>query len=103
MELVVYSLWPRLGSAIARRKAMMRTGTFFIAIVREPLSKPRQDTKPEHRPIKTLERVLSKAGLCSRSEARSWIGAGRVRVNGKVIQNPDHWIDLERDTVTLDG
>lgn len=55
------------------------------------------------RPIKTLERVLSKAGLGSRSEARSWIGAGRVRVNGKVLQNPDHWIDLERDSVTLDG
>jgi len=24
-------------------------------------------------------------------------------VNGKVIQNPDHWVDLERDRVTLDG
>jgi pseudouridine synthase len=57
----------------------------------------------ERRPIKTLERVLSKAGLGSRTEARSWIGAGRVRVNGKVLQNPDHWIDLERDKVTLDG
>jgi pseudouridine synthase len=24
-------------------------------------------------------------------------------VNGKVIQNPEHWVDLERDRVTLDG
>jgi pseudouridine synthase len=24
-------------------------------------------------------------------------------VNGKVILNPDHWVDLERDQVTLDG
>jgi 23S rRNA pseudouridine2605 synthase len=55
------------------------------------------------RPLKTLERVLSKAGLGSRTEARSWIGAGRVRVNGKLIQTPDHWVDLERDTVTFDG
>src|SRR5579871_1701903 len=55
------------------------------------------------RPLKTLERVLSKAGLGSRTEARSWIGAGRVRVNGKLIQTPDHWVDLERDRVTLDG
>jgi len=47
--------------------------------------------------------VLSKAGLGSRTEARSWIGAGRVRVNGKVVQTPDHWVDLERDRVTLDG
>lgn len=55
------------------------------------------------RRLKTLERVFSKAGLASRTDARSWIGAGRVRVNGKVIQNPDHWIDLDRDRVTLDG
>ena len=53
--------------------------------------------------MKTLERVLSKAGLGSRTDARKWIGAGRVRVNGKLIQTPDHWVDLERDRVTLDG
>src|SRR5271170_6251200 len=58
---------------------------------------------PGNRPLKTLERVLSKAGLGSRTEARKWIGAGRVRVNGKLIQTPDHWVDLERDRVTLDG
>ncbi len=57
----------------------------------------------EKRPIKTLERVLSKAGLGSRTDARSWIGAGRVRVNGKLVQTPDHWVDLERDQVTFDG
>lgn len=52
---------------------------------------------------KTLERVLSKAGLGSRTEARSWIHADRVRVNGKLIQNPDHWIDVDHDKVTFDG
>ncbi len=57
---------------------------------------------PAQRPLKTLDRVLSKAGLGSRTEARSWIGAGRVRVNGKIIQTPDHWVDLQRDRVTLD-
>jgi pseudouridine synthase len=55
------------------------------------------------RPLKTLERVFSKTGLGSRTDARSWIGAGRVRVNGKLIENPDHWVDLEKDRVTLDG
>jgi len=54
------------------------------------------------RPLKTLERVLSKAGLGSRVEARSWIHAGRVLVNGRVIRNPDHWVDLERDRVQFD-
>jgi pseudouridine synthase len=56
-----------------------------------------------NRPKKTLERVLSKAGLGSRTEARKWIGAGRVKVNGRVIQTPDHWVDFARDKVTLDG
>lgn len=53
--------------------------------------------------LKTLERVLSKAGLGSRTEARSWIGAGRVRVNGRVIENPDQWVDLDRDRIFFDG
>ena len=57
----------------------------------------------EKRPLKTLERVLSKSGLGSRTQARSWIGQGRVRVNGLEIQNPDHWVDLERDKVLFDG
>ncbi len=55
------------------------------------------------RTLKTLDRVISKAGLGSRTDARSWIGAGRVKVNGKVIQTPDHWVDVERDKVTFDG
>src|SRR5262245_1363582 len=55
------------------------------------------------RPLKTLERVLSKAGIGSRVEARSWIHAGRVHVNGKVLRNPDHWVDMQRDRVRFDG
>ncbi|MGA2114550.1 MAG: pseudouridine synthase [Bryobacteraceae bacterium] len=57
----------------------------------------------ENRPLKSLDRVFSKAGIASRSEARSWISGGRVRVNGKSIRDPDHWVDLERDRVTLDN
>jgi pseudouridine synthase len=53
--------------------------------------------------LKTLDRVISKAGLGSRREARSWIGAGRVAVNGKNIQTPDHWVDVASDRVTVDG
>lgn len=52
---------------------------------------------------KTLDRVLSKAGIGSRTDARRWIGAGRVAVNGKTIQSPDLWVDLKRDRVTIDG
>lgn len=58
--------------------------------------------KPDPK-LKTLDRVFSKAGLGSRTEARSWIGAGRVAVNGKKIQSPEFWVDLEKDRVTFDG
>ena len=61
--------------------------------------------KPETslKKIKTLERVLSKAGIGSRTDARGWIGTGRVSVNGKIIRNPDHWIDVKSDRISLDG
>jgi 23S rRNA pseudouridine2605 synthase len=52
---------------------------------------------------KTLERVISKAGLGSRRQARSWIHARRVTVNGRVVENPDQWVDPARDRVALDG
>lgn len=47
--------------------------------------------------------MLSKAGVGSRVDARRWIHDGRVTVNGRGTQNPDQWIDLERDRVRLDG
>jgi pseudouridine synthase len=79
-----------------------------ITLVLVPDSKPGSRRAPAvpasgKRPLKTLERVISKAGLGSRTEARQWIGAGRVNVNGRPIRTPDHWVDLERDRVTLDG
>ena len=46
--------------------------------------------------------MLSKAGLGSRTEARRWIHARRVTVNGQVTENPDQWIDLELDRVRFD-
>jgi pseudouridine synthase len=58
---------------------------------------------PKDNQKRTLDRVLSKFGVGSRTEARSWIGAGRVTVNGKKVQTPDVWIDPERDQVALDG
>jgi pseudouridine synthase len=66
--------------------------------------KQRVPPPPErNEPQKTLERVISKAGLGSRTEARSWIHAGRVAVNGRVIENPDHWVTFSQDRVTFDG
>ena len=59
--------------------------------------------EPKKRPLKPLERVLSKAGVGSRVDARSWIHAGRVKVNGRITRNPDQWIDMKRDRVLFNG
>jgi 23S rRNA pseudouridine2605 synthase len=67
-----------------------------------PAKRPPATAPQKKRPLKTLERVISKAGLGSRTEARSWIAAGRIRVNGKTVLNPDQWVDLERDTIAYD-
>ena len=53
--------------------------------------------------LKTLERVASKAGLGSRTDARSWIAAGKFAVNGRTVRDPDHWVDLKRDRISFEG
>jgi pseudouridine synthase len=58
--------------------------------------------QPRKRSLKTLERVLSKAGVGSRTEARAWVAQGRVKVNGKIARDPDQWIDMQRDRVRFD-
>ncbi len=62
-----------------------------------------RSVEQQKRPLKTLERVISKAGLGSRTEARRWIHQRRVSVNGSVVENPDTWVDVERDRVLFDG
>jgi 23S rRNA pseudouridine2605 synthase len=54
------------------------------------------------RPSAGLARILSKRGLCSRSEAREFIRAGRVRVNGVVVRDAERAVG-ERDRIELDG
>lgn len=66
------------------------------------MRKPVKAPPPGDRPLKTLERVLSKAGLGSRTEARRWVGEGRVKVNGRVEGDPNRWVDLERDRIAFD-
>ncbi|MEK0266815.1 pseudouridine synthase [Stenotrophomonas rhizophila] len=50
-----------------------------------------------------MARVLSKAGLCSRTEAARWIADGRVTVDGRVINNPEFPIIDGRHHVRVDG
>jgi len=40
------------------------------------------------KPRVTLDRILSRAGIASRTTTKDWITAGRVKVNGKVVRDP---------------
>lgn len=50
-----------------------------------------------------LARVLSKAGLCSRTEAARWILAGRVSVDGRTVRDPEFPIRAGHEQVRVDG
>ena len=49
-----------------------------------------------------LARVLSKRGICSRTEASRWIAAGRVTVGGRTIRDPEH-PTADTAVVAIDG
>ncbi|HEV2539256.1 MAG TPA: pseudouridine synthase [Frateuria sp.] len=50
-----------------------------------------------------LARVLSKRGVCSRSQAEQWIRAGRVALDGRVVRNPEHPVTQGQGGITVDG
>lgn len=54
-------------------------------------------------PSHGLARVLSKRGICSRSEANEWIRAGRVRLRGKVVTDPETRTRLDESAIAIDG
>src|SRR5918999_5866443 len=50
-----------------------------------------------------LQRVLAQAGLASRRQGETWIQAGRVSVNGKVVTTPGTQADPTVDRIAVDG
>ena len=50
-----------------------------------------------------LERALSKLGVASRSQTRTWILDGRIGLNGKTVKDPLRMISPGKDKLTLDG
>ncbi|MBP6748735.1 MAG: rRNA pseudouridine synthase [Xanthomonadaceae bacterium] len=49
-----------------------------------------------------LARVLSKRGLCSRTQAAAWIREGRVRVGGRVVRDAEFPVALDREDIVVD-
>lgn len=69
-----------------------------------PRGKPRRSPL---RPASAFEgeriaKVMARVGLCSRRDAEAWVRAGRVAINGKVLNDPAVNV-TERDHVTVDG
>jgi 23S rRNA pseudouridine2605 synthase len=50
-----------------------------------------------------LERALSKLGLASRSQTRQLVLDGKLKVNGRIIKDPEFLVVPEKDSFTLDG
>ena len=50
-----------------------------------------------------IARVLSKRGVCSRTQAAEWVRAGRVSVGGRVVRDPEFPTALDCDDIRLDG
>ena len=50
-----------------------------------------------------VARVLSKAGLCSRTQAAAWVREGRVAVNGRIVRDPEAPVRAGVDRVAVDG
>jgi 23S rRNA pseudouridine2605 synthase len=50
-----------------------------------------------------VARVLSKLGVCSRSQAEAAVRAGRVAVDGRLVRDPELPVDADRQKISLDG
>ncbi|TGP51333.1 rRNA pseudouridine synthase [bacterium M00.F.Ca.ET.159.01.1.1] len=69
----------------------------------KPLPQPSKPLRRSAAGKVSLNRALSKLGLCSRKQAELLIAEGRVSVAGKVARDPSLWVDPERDRITVDG
>ena len=47
--------------------------------------------------------MLSRQGVCSRSEAAKWILAGRVTVDGRIVRDPECPVAPGRHAISVDG
>lgn len=50
-----------------------------------------------------LQKILADAGIASRRASEELITAGRVEVNGKIVQTPGSKADPNRDIISVDG
>lgn len=66
-------------------------------------SRTRLSTSKTAAPRYGLARVLSKLGVCSRSQAEKAVREGRVSVDGRIVRDPERATDPERERICFDG
>lgn len=77
----------------SRRRPKPKTSTVSDPVT--PLEG--EEEKPER-----IAKRMARAGLCSRREAETWILAGRVSVNGKLLETPAMTVTM-KDKIEVDG
>jgi 23S rRNA pseudouridine2605 synthase len=64
---------------------------------------PTRPASPPPKPLRHgIARALSKLGIGSRTQAARWVREGRVRVNGKLLRDPDFPVTLHVDRIEID-
>jgi 23S rRNA pseudouridine2605 synthase len=75
----------------------------FVAPLRHTVAvKPEAPTRNSGAPRHGVARVISKLGVASRSQAAAWTQHGRVRVNGRVVRDPDYPVRQGHDRIDVD-
>ncbi len=50
-----------------------------------------------------IQKIIARAGICSRRKAEEYIAAGRVTVDGKLVTQPGTKVDPELARISVDG
>src|ERR1700676_1414186 len=66
-------------------------------------AKPRRPSSASKVPRHGVARVISKLGLGSRTEAAEWVREGRIRVNGRVVHDPETPMRQGLDRIEIAG
>jgi 23S rRNA pseudouridine2605 synthase len=64
---------------------------------------PRKTSTSSAAPRHGVARAISKLGLGSRTQAAAWVAEGRVRVNGRLVSDPEFPVRAGTDRVEVDG
>ncbi len=73
-----------------------------MAAKRRTRSVAGETAEPPRGPLR-LQKFLASCGVASRREAERFIQAGRVAVNGRIVNSPGLVVDPGRDAIRLDG